>query len=116
MEKQHATLYHPIPHVIGEVRFENHITLCDYARSLGYEIGRVYSGLDLSYVDMIVAALEGCVEVIVTMELSPLLACTDLCEVLRPQLVSGDVHLITRDGLVNTVRDGAGMLGYYLWS
>lgn len=73
MAEQYAAIYIPLLSNIGVERRENLITLCDYARSLGYEIGHVYVGLDSSYVGMIVDALNGRFQAIVTMELAPII-------------------------------------------
>ncbi|AIQ40516.1 hypothetical protein R50912_11150 [Paenibacillus sp. FSL R5-0912] len=111
-----AVLYLPNADHLNLFQHESLNALYDLARSTGCEVTHLYCGLGEDYEHLVSDALAGRFQVIVAMELSPLLACTDLCEALRPNLVSGDLHLITRDGLVNTVRDGASMLGYYLWS
>lgn len=95
---------------------ESLYALYELARSTGSEVTHLYWGLDKDYVQLIEDALAGRFQVIVAMELAPLLEYTDLCEALRSQFVSGDLHLITQDGLVNTLRDGTGKLGYYIWS
>lgn len=106
MAERYAAIYFPLLSNNGEERRENLITICDFARSLNYEIGHVYVGLDLNYVEMIVDALNGRFQAIVTMELAPIIECTDLFEALLPAFAKREIHLVTRDGLVNTEKYG----------
>lgn len=96
--------------------------LRDYTQERGWTVAGVYSYFGSgvgrerpSLAKLIADALEGKFDVILSMDLWLLLRGTDFALELREELMSGKVHVVTLDGMVNTFACSGLMVGFYDW-